>query len=640
MQIRKTGQAGRVMMTSSRELDNFIRAEKYLQNPPLDSLEFIREAKKRGMEIAEADLELLEKHRLLFPVFRIDRPIFEEERIKFMREGDSQEWERSVADGLQRGERETGRHTVRLYSSYGFDDHSNRLLVNWLEEGSLYDPRIRPFRRWSTFKGERLLHSGERTMSFYAIFHLHWLAVLKASAEDGRFTALNSGTKKRLRSNLRHFERVLWLLLDIQTVFYPLSRSGARSFQLTGDLEKWRRIRLAFNPDEERVFSGMSTEGIAAWYQTFSRSAIQLLGGDEAATFDWIQLWKAICWRKKEKLSGDIRLGIDYLQWAHMLKGFLGLLQNRQILDVDEVSRLPARDLLDYDPAKTQNGRASLRDVRNQRHYDAKTKRNFYQDTYKRLFYQANAFEIDYQPRLLLLVEGDTEEGVFPLLFAQYYAPNEDLGIQILNLKGINKLFGQEISVRNENTRKYRRLFVSNFSHLINYNLEQWQTIPFLLGDNEGMIRELLRKGKVVSFEGQTYAMPTRWYHLWDKDFELDNFSDEEISKAISSTLGKKVSCKDVELVRKSGKGISAIDTGAKDEIARNKVRIGERLVDTLLAELTISSERQVLERPIFTITDRLINLAVLNHMPTDREHELMTRGAIRKWLGEGTTDH
>ena len=43
--------------------------------------------------------------------------------------------------------------------------------------------------------------------------------------------------------------------------------------------------------------------------------------------------------------------------------------------------------------------------------------KNYFYDRYKRLFYLSNDFKLDYQPRVMVFVEGGTEQKILPEIF-------------------------------------------------------------------------------------------------------------------------------------------------------------------------------------------------------------------------------
>jgi len=138
--------------SNSDFLSKFIREEKYLQNHPLETNEFKKYCKRRGIITNEEELEFFEKEKLLFPIFRIDLPIIKKDE--------------KVIDGF---------NTIS-YSSYGFGVGYKKLLLNWLEEGNLYDPSMKPFKCWKNYKDDV---GRKKIVSFYSSYQIYWLSMLK-----------------------------------------------------------------------------------------------------------------------------------------------------------------------------------------------------------------------------------------------------------------------------------------------------------------------------------------------------------------------------------------------------------------------------------------------------------------------------
>ena len=114
----------------------FIKNEMYLQNPPLETTEFIKFCKDRGIKTTEKELELFEKERLFFPLIRGPPAI----------------------------------------SSFA-DNKRDEILV-LLEEGKIFYPADKPFQPWSTFVGEKLEWKNKKVMSFFSSFQVFWLEKL------------------------------------------------------------------------------------------------------------------------------------------------------------------------------------------------------------------------------------------------------------------------------------------------------------------------------------------------------------------------------------------------------------------------------------------------------------------------------
>ncbi len=103
---------------------------------------------------------------------------------------------------------------------------------------------------------------------------------------------------------------------------------------------------------------------------------------------------------------------------------------------------------------------------------------------------------MDYHPRVIIFVEGDTEEIMIPKFFELYGYNFMDLGFEIFNIGGIANFNGAKLTFQNEN-KKYVKKVISNFKHLVNFNFELWQAIPFFIGDNENNIIENLKDGVI-----------------------------------------------------------------------------------------------------------------------------------------------
>jgi len=648
-------------------LQDFIEGENYLQNPPMTTDKFIEFCKNLGIQTSKKELEYFEKEKLLFPIVRIERPVGEEERIKFKKD-DGKEYWRPAKNGLQKGETEIERYKIKFYSSYGFSEHNRDLLLNWVEEGNLFDPAIKIFQNWNTFLDEELEHDKQKIVSFYSGFQIYWLEILNKSFSitlnlagdeinasspivlidnrqgQGSFSLAKIddfvarlkevAKKEKLKEDYIKFNKFLMFLLFVQSAYFPYAKSGGGRIQITGDDKKWHKARRNFKLELVLNKIDLKIEDVTEWCKILSDKAQNLLGikGD-----DWIQLWKNISWRKKDELEGRVRLGVEYLQWAVMLKRIIEEHLQKEILDIDEMSNIDTGDILQFDTEKMNQYAEFLRVNRNKRYSD--NEKNYYHNRYKRLFYLANDFGLDYQPRVMAFVEGKTEEIVFPKIF-EFRVGNkpEDLGIEFVNIEGISKFFEQKISIKSSNN-KYHKGFINNFNHLVSYNLNKWQLIPLFIGDDENNITFLLNNGVSILFNQNQYPVPKDWQYIWGitnenkpfqgKDFEMANFTDEEIATVLSEKLQKQITVQQVEGKRNAGEGIKQIDT----DVEKHKIEIAKRLYQNLFDKYEKERDKSVFERPIFKAIDKITNLAVLNHPPVDREIEIENKEYIEKEL-------
>ncbi len=460
------------------------------------------------------------------------------------------------------------------------------------------------------------------------------------------------------------FVKIFEFLHSIDFVYGPYGRPESDGIVIFGEVKEWFEKKSSFDSEKELNNVGLNIKTVAKWYWRFSEISTHMLGGGKG---DWMQLWKTINWSEKKKLEGDVRKGVGFLSLALVLKKFIEDHIGREILDVDEI--MFESSILDDDPTEMNQYNANLRSSRNVSYTDPENGKNHYYDEYKMRFYRANKFGLNYQPKVMLFVEGKTEEEVFPMFFKWCYGKNpDDLGIEIVNFEGVDKLLStaetaeklksiinrmEKLSkekivsgemreklneVINELKGKKKEIVISNWTSFLTYNLEKWQIIPFFVSDNEGNIKHFLEAETPLKFNGEKYNMPERWKYLWGisngnepfkgKDFEFANFSDDEIALAISEVLGEEIDIETVRTVRDSGASINAIH----DEVKANKRRIGEKLFENLFEKFK-NDDESVFERPIFEAIERITEIAMTNHLPVDKQIEIKNKEQIETWL-------
>lgn len=177
-----------------------------------------------------------------------------------------------------------------------------------------------------------------------------------------------------------------------------------------------------------------------------------------------------------------------------MLKRCIETYLDREIYDIDECTNMDAEDIISKNP-KEETWR-NTRGIRNKNYYNTKTGKYEFNLNRKKLYYLANSFNLDYHPRVLVFVEGKTEEKIIRKIFEYYFTDLENTRIDLINIGGISKFFSREISEKDEN-KKYQKVIISNYSQLINYLYENYQVIPFFIGDNENQILNILKKGVI-----------------------------------------------------------------------------------------------------------------------------------------------
>jgi hypothetical protein len=298
--------------------------------------------------------------------------------------------------------------------------------------------------------------------------------------------------------------------------------------------------------------------------------------------------------------------------------------------------------------------------------------KNFYHDKYKRLFYLSNSFRLDYQPRVIVFVEGKTEEEILPKIFKWYYGKMPDsLGIEFIDFKGVDQLLSTSKSaeelrellnniqeetrqkvISDENRSKLYKLIkkinkvnivISNWTSFLSYNLEKWQIIPFFLSDNEGNVKHFLEAEAPIRFKGKNYNIPQEWRFLWGVDnhnipfigdnFELANFNDHEIATTINEILESDIEDEEVQELRISERGINVLDPGVEEK----KIEINKKLFSNMVINYKKDKDDSLLKRPIFNVINKIYNLAAMGTFasPGDRRVELMNINYIEKILSK-----
>lgn len=666
--------------TISNYLDRFIREKKYLQNPLLQAKEFIVFCRKRGIDTTEEELEFFEKEKLLFPLIKIEKQYLENDPLT-------------------------------IWGGYSHD-----LLLELLEQKNIVEPMF--------ISSHDTIFNREIFIDFYSTFQIYWLWKIKfrsgiyfnysrtdfnveetkvfeendkiyltarlnvkiklsdrkeipttswgtykilenKDAHINRFKASldRSKIKKDLMLQQQTFESFLKMLLTFQGVYYPFARAGSRTMQVLGDIENWKETKNQFDPQKELDKLEFTIKDIVKWYRTLPDVARSLLG---VARDDWIQLWKNIDWGKKDKLEGKVRLGIEYLHWAIMLKKVLEDILNHEVLDIDEALGLTDEAILAFNPTET-NPKYHLRTIRNKRLSDPKEDKNYYYDKYRRLFYLANKFGFDYQPRVVVFLEGESEERIFPEVFEWFGNKPENLGIEFVNFKGVDQLLSthssalklrnllidlqkkekQKILSKNKNTELNQvikkledvDIVISNWTSFLSYNLNKWQMIPFFVSDDEGSIQRFLNAERPIHYDGENFNIPKEWQYLWGNsnnnypfegnNFEFANFNNQEIAFVLTEFLKKKAIDGGIQRLRVEKKGLNGIDPN----IQYKKVAIAKKLFDNLYDYYKNSKDESIFERPIFKVIQMIRKLALFNYPPADRDIELKNRENIKKVL-------
>lgn len=600
-------------------LNYYFQNELYFQNMPMQMDEFITFCKKRGININKSYLEYLEKNKLFYPIFRIKL---------------------------------NPNDLLKIYSDSLYTQIS--LLKISYNENNVFLPQKYDFIPFSEYYDEE--YDQYSVLSFYSSFQIYLLDKI-----------IN---KKYSKKSLDKYNKLIDLLIAVQ-IYSPYGRSNMRSINIKYSEKKWKLHLKEFNLENVFEILNVDKNYIFRCYMEICSKLKPLLGSN-----DIIQLWKNISWQNKNQCIGKTRLGIEYLQWAMMLKQCIEIYQESEIYDVDELDSINLARLIDDVPSK-QVG-YTRRAFKNNWYYNNINETYEFNLNRKKLFYLANELTLDYHPRIIIFVEGKTEEILIPKFFNEFYANFEDFGFEIINIGGIGAFFSSEISDKQEN-KKYLKLLVSNFTNLINFNLNMWQAIPFFVGDNENNILFKLKEGKIFNLKDIFYfihgfsineykfifkyyfndlmlflnefednidfndesikktlinlldlsknlnsSFIDEWTKIWDLDFELDNYSPEELKIAIDDVCDRKISLNEIKSIYGSQDDKKIGLKGLGEDIDKKKIEINEKLLENLIKSYNQNMDTSIFEKPIFKLLNQLYQLKHRYTAPNNT-HELIS---------------
>ena len=244
-------------------------------------------------------------------------------------------------------------------------------------------------------------------------------------------------------------------------------------------------------------------------------------------------------------------------------------------------------------------------------------------DCRRHLEFVVNQYDLNPQPKLVLLVEGESEVALIDTIFQPLFGHHPGTaGIEIINLRGVDNATGN---------KKYDRF--TAIVRLIDY-LHHHQSMTYLLLDDENYARKLQEAAehKPSLLSSNRLAMAPDHVRLWGVCLEFDNFSNTEIAKALTKIgNGAKFSPAEIALAREDsnpGKSLSDI-YAAKTSRSLNKPDLARVLGQILIDPKT---RKKPAKRPIVEVLRTARKLAVRNPFPTT--HEIWVRNQNSSVLG------
>jgi hypothetical protein len=251
--------------------------------------------------------------------------------------------------------------------------------------------------------------------------------------------------------------------------------------------EKWKTWRLAsFHPEHIKKDSGMSIDDTKAWYQELA-----ILANINDPLANWFVLLQLINRAKKEKLKKDALLSQEYYKLARMVAFFIYDLTTEKMFDPDDV-------------IDEQKGKWKREKYGEPFDYETKTIQHKILDN----------FLIDRPYMMALVYEGDTEDGVIKMIFDALYVDPERDGLFLYNAEGQGNV--------------ERNLY--GLAELARKN----EMDIFLILDRDARWSRI-----ILDFKNYGYIKEGKC-HVWNKDFESDNFAINETLDKVNYILSEK----------------------------------------------------------------------------------------------------
>jgi hypothetical protein len=435
-----------------------ILSNPFSQSRILSVGQFAHFLEERGNWISEEGLETLEKESLLRPLFRLKH---EKDQDHFL--------------------------GVLI---------SNDSLPSYVAAGRVEFPKPGDFKPWSTFNDghypsvslyyhpaqalmiDRFLHGMRFTLWGPDLRNLQPDICNDLAKHYDRF-------KEAYCSILPDLETKIGLLMLLETPYAPLYRLKTSLGLVVGnDAKEWRSWREKFTPKDILEKTEMRVEQVAKW-----RDALAL----EAINFDplgnWYMLVRSAKYGKKIRLRGEALRAQNYYEYVALLNLFLKDITGKVQPEPDTI-------------ADGSDGTWKMRiygpdfDINS-----VNTQRKIIDE-----YFQIGKRIIT---KLLLIVEGDTEEDCIPpLCHAMNWAFETDG--TLVNLHGVGGL--------------------NNLRSILE-DAQEDNIIPFVIIDDEGeakhVVEDLLSRGLLKKSNAR----------IWKKNFEDDNFSTKEIIAAVNEIL-------------------------------------------------------------------------------------------------------
>lgn len=588
------------MEMPKKVFDALTQGSPYKVQRLLRASEFADFCGKRDHPVTTERLRKLEQLGLFLPLLRIRKP-----DIKVKIEKVDENRYRDLGD-LQEGEVWTGETRVELGQ---FDFHPEHV-ASWREHGLAWSPFDGPSPHDAEIDTDPRHH--EAYYSVFQIWDLVWrlsgltctVSVESALNPDGtlstnlddlveRFAArakaaIEAKDQPRFRCPYGLFAQL------ISDRFYPETQSDGRLITISQD----------------GSFHGWDW-GVYA--KDWTPDAVQaLFGGDQKSSG-----------QIADQLAAEAHMSNPMDAWRDLAQ-FIAMDRRKQLkgkaLYAETLSEMARMHRLFHESVYGEK----LSDPRDRRGSRWRGATSVDDDPYRVLELVANQYHLNPKPKLVLIVEGETEEAVIPLLFERWFgAPMARFGIQLRNMHGVGNATGNKKDVSSALWR------IVDFLHA-------QQTIALVLFDREGLAAKNIGKGlrEAVSIFSPHRRVTRRDYvKLWKLCFELDNFNNTELAAAMTELSGVKFHSSDLNPCRAADSKLVPLAAvyEARTQQPLDKVALGRLLIERLLDGPVAAARRRPIVKFLMFAADR----AQRNHQPlTEDIWEANQRSG---WVGTRT---
>lgn len=472
---------------------------------------------------------------------------------------------------------------------------SGNIPHEWLTNGQLWSPREKSFVPWKSYLPSTMesFYSKFQCLTLRRLICLLHIKVGLAGQLDASEGELLVRMKKMQdigRSTFAHIKTnpqddifVELLCQAISNRYYPETQTDHRTTSVTVPFEyfewDWNKYRRKWNP--VKVVKDLSLNE-PCLRESYTRTTMDKDFVNPVER--WSDLLSFIPSDERREIKGDFRLYELFKSMSVMLSR----------LYEDTYGKPPSIGKPEYNERRAQSG--------------AKTDTEY-------LEYLVNRYHLNPRPRVLLVVEGEGEADQLPRLIEAFGILPSAIGIEVLNLHGIGNFTGK---------KKIDRF--GALERLIDdYHLHG--TIVFILLDNEGGADKIigkLQRTKSKLFPGRTITRK-RYCKLWMKNIEYDNFTNDEISSALSHEANGKYLFTPLDIAslsRQFGRPNMALSDFFYQKVGQP---LSKRHLLAMLFQETVLAQplKRWLpirrERPVVSTIRNIINLAVMNHPPTSR---------------------